>query len=86
MEYVKFGSQLPQAIYDKFTELDYGDKRLACAAALLWYFTTEPQVKRLYREWARAIVEDCATIENPPDTVALLLSPKNPKSRRAKKK
>ena len=82
MEYVKFGSQLPEAIHDKFSELEYGDKRLACAAALVWYFNADSEERRLYREWARAIAEDCATIDRPPDTVAAILS--NSKSRRKK--
>ncbi len=73
MEYIKFGSQLPEALYERFAELGHGDKRVACAAALLWYFTTEPEVARLYREWARAITEGFATIEEPPDTVKAAL-------------
>ncbi len=73
MEYVKFGSQLPEAIYERFADLGHGDKRVACAAAFLWYFTTEPEVTRIYREWARAITEGFATIEEPPDTVKAAL-------------
>ncbi len=73
MDYVKFGSQLPETIYQRFADLGHGDKRVACAAALLWYFTAEPEVTRLYREWVRAIAEGFATIEEPPDTVRTAL-------------
>jgi len=72
-------------IFVRFAELGHGDKRVPCAAALLWYFTTEPEVRRLYREWARAIAEGFATIEEPPDTVAAILAQRSPKLPRAKK-
>lgn len=85
MEYVKFGSQLPEAIYERFTALEHGQKRTACAASLLWYFTTAPETARVYREWARAIAEGLATIEKPPETVAAVLS-EHTKPPRGKKK
>ena len=81
MEYIKFGSQLPETIHQCFANLDHGDKRVACAAALLWYFTAEPEVTRLYREWARAIAEDLATIEKPPDTVKIAMEKHKPQGK-----
>lgn len=86
MEYIKFGSQLPEALYERFAELEHGDKRIACAAALLWYFTTEPEVARLYREWARAITEGFATIEEPPETVKTALKKRAPQPPPRRKK
>lgn len=69
MGYKKFGSQLPDGIYEHFTQLEHGDKRIVCAAAILWYFNADAEVARLYREWARAIAEGLATIEEPPESV-----------------
>lgn len=86
MEYLKFGSQLPRTIHEKFSSLDYGEKRVASAAAFVWYFNADPEVRRLYREWARAIAEDCATIEKPPDTVAAILGKKTDKPGQNRKK
>jgi hypothetical protein len=74
MEYVKFGSQLPEAIYERFAALGHGEKRTACAAGLLWYFSIDPETARLYREWARAIADGLATMERPPETVAAALA------------
>lgn len=73
MKYVKFGSQLPKSLHEQFAKLDHGDKRIACGAAMLWYFTVDPEVRRLYREWARAIVEGFATVDQPPETIAAAL-------------
>ncbi len=86
MKYVKFGSQLPEAIHERFAELEYGEKRIACTGALLWYFTADEETKRLYREWARAIAEGFATIEEPPNTVATILRQKSPETGRGRKK
>ena len=86
MGYKKFGSQLPDGIYERFTELEHGDKRIVCAASVLWYFNADAEVTRLYREWARAIAEGSATIEEPPESVQTSLEKRGLKvSRRGKK-
>jgi hypothetical protein len=84
---MKFGSQLPEAIYERFFELDHGHKQVVCAAALVWYFNADPETQRVYREWARAISEGFATIEQPPETVrSFLESRRRPSAGRTTKK
>ena len=59
-----------------------------CAVGLLWYFTAEPEVARLYREWVRAIADELATIDEPPETVkaALEKQVRAPAPRRKKRR
>lgn len=70
---IKIGSQVPEAVFERFFDLDHGHKQIVCTAALVWYFNADPQTQRVYREWARAIVEGFATIEEPPETVRAFL-------------
>ena len=81
----KFNSQVPEAVQDLFSQIDHGQKQFACTAALIWYFNAGEQTQRLYREWARALVEGHATIEQPPESVAAVFS-KSVTPRRRKKK
>ena len=86
MEYVKFGSELPEAIHAQFRELAYGEKRITLAGALLWYFNADPEVQRLYREWARALVEDFATVDQAPETVRAAIKKRPSTSPRRRRK
>ncbi|MGD8454675.1 MAG: hypothetical protein PVJ57_22910 [Phycisphaerae bacterium] len=81
----KFNSQVPEAVQELFAQIDHGQKQVACTAALIWYFNADEDTQRLYREWARALVEGYATIDRPPESVAAVLS-KGAKPRRGKKK
>jgi len=86
-KYVKFGSQVPKAVFERFFELDHGQKQTVCTASLIWYFNADAQTQRVYREWARAIAEGFATIEEPPDTLRAFLKKKGtPTGIRRKKK
>lgn len=69
----KFNSQVPEAVQELFSKIDHGQKQFACTAALIWYFNAGEQTQRLYREWARAIAEGLATIEEPPESVQAVL-------------
>jgi len=69
----KFSSQVPEVIFNRFFDLDHGQKQVVCTAALVWYFNADPQTQRVYREWARAITEGFATLDEPPETVRAFL-------------
>ena len=85
-EFTKLSVQVPGVVRDLFVDLKHGHKQLACTAGLLWYFNADERTQRLYRDWARAIAEGYATIEEPPDTVSAVLRQKSPKSDRGRKK
>lgn len=65
---------------------EHGHKQLACTAGLIWYFNADEETQRLYREWARGIAENYATIEEPPDMVKPALEKKAPTRRQREKK
>lgn len=85
-KFTKFNSQVPECVQGRFSQIEHGQKQIACTAALIWYLNADDRVQRLYREWARAIAEGFATIEEPPDTVAAVLAQNTPKARRGRKK
>ncbi len=73
-KFTKFNSQVPESVQARFSQIGHGQKQIACTAALIWYLNADERVQRLYREWARAIGEGHATIEEPPDTVAAVFA------------
>ncbi len=79
--YVKIASQLPEEVYDRYFQLEHGQKQLACAAGFLMYFSYDADTQWLYREWARAIAEGRATMDKPPEAIKKLLG-KQPKKKR----
>ena len=85
-KFTKFNSQVPESVQARFSEIEHGQKQIACTAALIWYLNADDRVQRLYREWARAIGEGHATIEEPPDTVAAVLARDSQEARRGRKK
>ena len=84
--FVKFSSQVPRIVRERFMGLEHGDKQLVCTGALVWYFNADEETRRLYRDWARAIAEGYSTVEKPPDSVRVLLNLRRRKSVRPGKK
>lgn len=83
---VKFHTQVPESVSDRFSEVEHGMKQYACTAGLILYFNTDEQTQRLYREWARAIAEGYASLEKPPDSVAALLKQRSAGTSKKKSK
>lgn len=84
-KFTKFNSQVPESVQVRFSEIEHGQKQFACTAALVWYLNADERLQRLYREWARAIGEGHATIQEPPDSVAAVLAQDSQKVRRGRK-
>ncbi|MGD8453487.1 MAG: hypothetical protein PVJ57_16870 [Phycisphaerae bacterium] len=80
--YKQMSSRLPEPVYDRYSTLEHGHKQLACAAGLLLYLQCDEESQWLYREWAKAIAEGRADIDQPPPGVRRLI----PKTTHAKKK
>ena len=73
-KYVKIASQLPEELYGHYAELEHGHKQLACAGGFLLYFQCDEDTRWVYREWARAIAEGRADMNNPPESLRKLLT------------
>jgi hypothetical protein len=83
--YVKIASQLPEQLHRRYFELDHGQKQLACAAGFLLYFECDQDTQWVYREWARAMAEGRADMNNPPESLRKLL-PKTKRTGSTRKK
>ena len=83
---VKFSSELPEEIYERYFALEHGQKQLACGAGLLLYFACDEDTQWAYREWARAIVEGHGTMESPPRRLRSVLEAKSPTPAKHRKK
>ena len=86
--FIKFSSQVPQVVRERFMQLHHGEKQLACTGGLVWYFNADEKTRRLYREWARAIAEeeDGVTVATPPESVRIQMKKRPAKSGRPPKK
>lgn len=82
--YVKIASQLPDEIHRRYAEVDHGQKQLACAAGFLLYFECEEDTRWIYREWAKAIAEGRADMNDPPPSLRKLMPKKRTASRKKK--
>lgn len=49
-KFTKFNSQVPESVQTRFSEIEHGQKQIACTAALIWYLNADERVQRLYRE------------------------------------
>ena len=78
--FVKFSSQVPELVLERFRYFTHGHMQLVCTGALVWYLNADKRTQRLYRDWARGIAEGYATIETPPEGVTDLL-PLKPRTR-----
>jgi hypothetical protein len=77
--YKQMSSRLPDAVYERYTDLEHGHKQFACAAGLLLYFECDEETQWIYREWVKAIAEGRADMSNPPPSLRKLM----PKRKRA---
>ncbi len=60
--------RVPQGVAERFRGLEYGEKQLVGAAALILYFNADRETQRKYRHWARDVAEGCATLEKPAES------------------
>ncbi len=78
-KFSKLSVQVPELVRERFTELDHGQKQLACTAGLLWYFSADAETQLLYRTWAQTVADGHATVEDPPAIVKAALRKGRPK-------
>ena len=57
--------RVPQGVAEWFRGLEYGEKQLVGAAALILYFNADRETQGDYRRWARDVAEGYATLEKP---------------------
>lgn len=67
--FTKHSIQLPEALLDRYTDMEHGQKQLACTAGLLLYLNSDAQAQRAYRRWAQDFAEGYCSIDELPTEV-----------------